>query len=136
MKQEQIATLGNPYQHFGEKEWFSPTGPGSFLLRRNSCSFSFTSVLAMAPSRRQRQAVRTRPCLHAKCSAAGQLTLFALLLVPEQQQLLLQPLFLLLFMSLLLQLPLLLQLLLPLCCQQLLLLLSHTHTHTCSGSGY
>lgn len=39
-----------PHQHFGEKEWFSPPMPGSFLLRRNSCSFSFTSVLAMAPS--------------------------------------------------------------------------------------
>lgn len=61
--------------------------------------------------------------------ASGWPTLFAFLLVPQQQQLLLQPLFLLLFVSLLLQLPLLLQLLLSFGCQQLLLLL-HTNTHT------
>lgn len=45
------AMCPSPHQHFGEKEWFSPPGPGSFLLRRNSCSFSFTSVLAMAPAK-------------------------------------------------------------------------------------
>lgn len=56
-------------------------------------------------------------------------TLFAFLLVPQQQQLLLQPMFLLLFVSLLLQFPLLLHLLLTLRCQQLLLLLTHEHKH-------
>lgn len=46
-----LQKLGS-HQHLGEKEWFSPPMPGSFLLRRNSCSFSFTSVLAMAPGGR------------------------------------------------------------------------------------
>lgn len=71
-------------------------------------------------------------CMQTACGlrvASGWPTLFAFLLVPQQQQLLLQPLFLLLFVSLLLQLPLLLQLLLSFGCQQLLLLL-HTNTHT------
>lgn len=57
-----LLASSNPHQHFGEKEWFKPPGPGSFLLRRNSCSFSFTSVLAMAPFKTQStqtQAIRT-----------------------------------------------------------------------------
>lgn len=55
--------------------------------------------------------------------AAPGLTLFALLLVSQDEQLLLQPLLLQLLLPLLLPLPLLLQLLLPLGCQHLLLLL-------------
>lgn len=121
-----------PHQHLGEKEWFSPPRPGSFLLRRNSCSFSFTSVLAMAPGvgGQHESGERDRDGGGSRTGALGsgglgrrRPTLFAFLFVPQQQQLLLQTVLLLLLVPLLLQLPLLLHLLLPLGRQQLLLLL-------------
>lgn len=61
--------------------------------------------------------------LRPPTSRPPSLTLFALLLVSKDEQLLLEPLLLQLLLPLLLPLPLLLQLLLPLGCQHLLLLL-------------
>ena len=106
---------------------------GSFDFdKRNSWSLSFTSVLAMAPAGQgaadpgaqgQEPTAWGRGVGGRQEREAPGLTLFALLLVPQDEQLLLQPLLLQLFLPLLLPLPLLLQLLLPLGRQHLLLLL-------------
>ena len=108
---------------------------GSFDFdRRNSWSRSFTSVLAMAPVGQGTADPRAggqeptagggqEPQLRPPTSRPPSLTLFALLLVSKDEQLLLEPLLLQLLLPLLLPLPLLLQLLLPLGCQHLLLLL-------------
>lgn len=106
---------------------------GSFDFdRRNSWSLSFTSVLAMAPAGQgtadlgawgQDPTAGGRGRSPSWPQEAPGLTLFALLLVSQDEQLLLQPLLLQLLLPLLFPLPLLLQLLLPLGCQHLLLLL-------------
>lgn len=98
---------------------------GSFDFdRRNSWSLSFTSVLAMAPAGQgtaELGAGGREPAAGGMGAGGPGLTLFALLLVSQDEQLLLQPLLLQLFLPLLLPLPL--QLLLPLGRQHLLLLL-------------
>lgn len=96
---------------------------GSFDLdRRNSCSRSFTSVLAMAPAGGATE-LGSGPGGTLPPPMPPALTLFALLLMAQDHQLLLQPLPLQLLLLLLFPLPLLLQVSLPLGCQSLLLLL-------------
>lgn len=91
---------------------------GSFDFdRRNSWSLSFTSVLAMAPVGQGTgdlgaRAGTPRPggdeLESGRAQEAPGLTLFALLLIPQDEQLLFQPLLLQLLLPLLLPLPLLL----------------------------
>lgn len=103
--------------------------PGSFvLLSRNSCSFSFTSVLAMAPGGARlgwgdgtrSPSPRERSAAPGPLQPPAPLTLAAPVLAAQRVQLLQA---LLLLQLLPLPLPLLLQLLLPARGQRLLLLL-------------
>lgn len=119
------------YQHLGcwGREWLGGPVPGSFvLLSRNSCSFSFTSVLAMAPGGARlgwgdgtrSPSPREPPAAPGPLQPPAPLTLAASVLAAQRVQLLQA---LLLLQLLPLPLPLLLQLLLPARGQRLLLLL-------------